>query len=110
MTQSPSVTAVRLLNAISLLECILPKGYAVPDPASGFLDSIPEAVGINFIPASLSYIAKYWQDPIGIDIIIIADVAESAKILFISTLKSMEPAKKKTLIQFLISSRIMSLI
>ncbi|KAI8913630.1 hypothetical protein EDD86DRAFT_262841 [Gorgonomyces haynaldii] len=88
-------SAQRLLSILSLMKCVM-STQGLEEQAIQLIThygvTVPDS-SAEYKPASLSYIIRYWQDPI-------ADVGQAARSIFETTLKKMTPEQKQTLIQY----------
>ncbi|KAF9196064.1 hypothetical protein BGZ50_002321 [Haplosporangium sp. Z 11] len=93
---SPTMTASKLIAIISLSKIIATAVNLDVDMdtwSRGYCNAVQDAVGPKFCPPSLSYLAKYWQDPQ-------AEVQEAAKITLLSTIERMSKSDIISLVKY----------
>ena len=95
-TTSPTTTASRLLQIVSLSRCVLTtKGMQehIIQLITHYGILLRGAVGEEYRMPSLPYLAKFWQDPV-------VDVQEAARSLFETCLKGMSEETQTLTIQY----------
>jgi hypothetical protein len=89
------MTAHRFLLTASFLSCCIngDADFAADKLSLMYCESAKKATGTEFNDPSLSYLIKFWQDPI-------EDVSTCARNLLSLTLKTMSSTMKKDLMQY----------
>ncbi|KAG0202740.1 hypothetical protein BGX28_004845 [Mortierella sp. GBA30] len=90
------MTASRLIAILSLSKIIASVQNLDVDMetwSKGYCNSVQDAVGTRFSPPSLSYLAKYWQDPQ-------VEIQEATKIIILSTMGRMSKSDISSLVKY----------
>ncbi|KAG0233636.1 hypothetical protein BGW42_007309 [Actinomortierella wolfii] len=93
---SPTLTASRLIAIISLARSIataLRIDVDLDTWTRGYCDALPGHVGAKFCTPSLSFLAKYWQDPQ-------PEIQEATKIIMLSTLRNMSKVELQHTVKY----------
>ncbi|KAF9112405.1 hypothetical protein BGX27_003447 [Mortierella sp. AM989] len=92
---SPALTASKLIAILSLSKIIASVQNVDVDMdtwSKGYCRAVQDTVGSKFQPPSLSYLAKYWQDPQ-------VEIQEATKIIMLSTIERMSKPEITSLIK-----------
>ncbi|KAF9401767.1 hypothetical protein BGX21_000671 [Mortierella sp. AD011] len=93
---SPAMTASKLIAILSLCKIIASiqnLGVDMDTWSKGYCRAVQDTVGAKFQPPSLSYLAKYWQDPQ-------AEIQEATKIIMLSTIERLSKPETTSLIKY----------
>ncbi|KAI1297776.1 hypothetical protein EDD11_006982 [Mortierella claussenii] len=93
---SPTLTASKLIAILSLSKLIATVqslGVDMDTWSKGYCRAVQDAVGAKFCPPSLSYLAKYWQDPQ-------VEIQEATKIILLSAIERMSKAEITALVKY----------
>ncbi|KAF9962712.1 hypothetical protein BGZ70_007957 [Mortierella alpina] len=93
---SPTMTASKLIAILSLSKTIASAQNLNVDMetwSKGYCSAVQDAVGGKFQPPSLSYLAKYWQDPQ-------VEIQEATKIILLSTIGRMSKSEISSLVKY----------
>ncbi|KAF9207213.1 hypothetical protein BGZ49_000937 [Haplosporangium sp. Z 27] len=93
---SPSMTASKLIAILSLCKVIASVQNLNLDMdtwSKGYCHAVQETVGPRFQSPSLSFLAKYWQDPQ-------VEIQEATKIIMLSTLEHLSKPEIASLVKY----------
>ncbi|KAG0004774.1 hypothetical protein BGZ79_008122 [Entomortierella chlamydospora] len=93
---SPAMTASKLIAILSLCKIIASVqnlGVDMDTWSKGYCRAVQDTVGAKFQPPSLSYLAKYWQDPQ-------VEIQEATKIIMLSTIERLSKPETTSLIKY----------
>ncbi|KAG0324681.1 hypothetical protein BGZ99_001567 [Dissophora globulifera] len=93
---SPTMTASKLIAILSLTKIIATVQNLDVDMdtwAKGYCNAVQDSVGPKFCPPSLSYLAKYWQDPQ-------VEIQEATKIILLSAIERMSKSETSSLVKY----------
>ncbi|KAF9934929.1 hypothetical protein BGZ67_003642 [Mortierella alpina] len=93
---SPTMTASKLIAVLALSKTIASAQNIDVDMetwSKGYCSAVQDAVGGKFQPPSLSYLAKYWQDPQ-------VEIQEATKIILLSTIGRMSKSEISSLVKY----------
>ncbi|KAF9358528.1 hypothetical protein BGX26_001535 [Mortierella sp. AD094] len=93
---SPALTASKFIAILSLCKIIASVqnlGVDMDTWSKGYCSAVQDTVGAKFQPPSLSYLAKYWQDPQ-------VEIQEATKIIMLSTIERLSKPEITSLIKY----------
>ncbi|KAK5817079.1 hypothetical protein F5H01DRAFT_190815 [Linnemannia elongata] len=93
---SPTMTASKLIGILSLSKMIATAQNLDVDMdtwSRGYCNATQDSVGQNFCPPSLSFLAKYWQDPQ-------VEIQEVTKIILLSAIGRMSKTDITSLVKY----------
>ncbi|KAG0069554.1 hypothetical protein BGZ89_002619 [Linnemannia elongata] len=93
---SPTMTASKLIGILSLSKMIATAQNLDVDMdtwSRGYCNATQDSVGLNFCPPSLSFLAKYWQDPQ-------VEIQEVTKIILLSAIGRMSKTDITSLVKY----------
>ncbi|KAF8935295.1 hypothetical protein BGZ58_005099 [Dissophora ornata] len=93
---SPTMTASKLIAILALskiIAAVLNLNVDMDMWAMGYCNAVQDVVGPKFCPPSLSYLAKYWQDPQ-------VEIQEATKIILLSAIERMSKPEISTLVKY----------
>ncbi|KAG0023415.1 hypothetical protein BGZ81_008142 [Podila clonocystis] len=93
---SSTLTASKLIAILSLSKIIAGAQNVDVDLdtwSRGYCKAVQDAVGPQFCPPSMSFLAKYWQDPQ-------AEIQEAAKVVLLSTIERMSKLDISALVKY----------
>ncbi|KAG0371101.1 hypothetical protein BGZ54_000045 [Gamsiella multidivaricata] len=96
---SPTLTASKLIAILALSKVIAAVQNLDVDMdtwSRGYCCAVQDTAGSNFCPPSLSYLAKYWQDPQGE----FFEVQEATKIIMLSAIGRISKTEVASLVKY----------
>ncbi|KAF9028082.1 hypothetical protein BGZ52_000766 [Haplosporangium bisporale] len=93
---SSTLTASKLIAILSLgkiIATVLNVDVDLDTWSRGYCKAVQDAVGLQFRPPSMSFLAKYWQDPQ-------AEIQEAAKVVLLSTIERMSKSDIAALVKY----------
>ncbi|KAF9918542.1 hypothetical protein BX616_007985 [Lobosporangium transversale] len=93
---SPTMTASKLITILSLTKIVVSVCNLSVDMdiwPKDYCSAVQDSIGANYCPPSLSYLAKYWQDPQ-------MEIQEAARIILLSTIERMSKAEISSLVKY----------